>query len=104
MKIKRDHHIKKNYNQDDKFYKNPLRETFWFLIKLADNILFKLSPKINEITNNFFLNRKKLFVKVADEKIKKFLANTNNEFYEIQIGNQTRTCKIKIILFLEYLP
>lgn len=94
MKIKRDHHIKKNYNQDDKFYKNPLRETFWFLIKLADNILFKLSPKINEITNNFFLNRKKLFVKVADEKIKKFLANTNNEFYEIQIGNQTRTCNI----------
>ena len=94
MQIKRDHHSKENITFEEKLYKRPFREIYLITLRLFNYLIYRFNPKLSLILNNYFLKKKKLFTKIATENTKKNLANTSHEYYELQIGDQTRTCNI----------
>ena len=90
MKIKRDYFLKKSDNYIEDFYSRPVKEYIKISLVFFDAIFNKFFPKINNFFSNYY--NKKLAKKKNENA--KFFARTNHDFYEIQIGNETRTCNI----------
>ena len=86
MKIKRDYFLKKSDNYIEDFYSRPVKEYIKISLVFFDAIFNKFFPKINNFFSNYY--NKKLAKKKNENA--KFFARTNHDFYEIQIGNETR--------------